>query len=158
MCRLSISVAFPSTPTQTCRIPSLLRFVPPWRQGRKKFLGKKKDLYPWTACVAIRRKARSIFPYTPPPSVSGANAVTYPDKRFSAGSDCFGEIVTAVTGLGLPTFDGGAETFVRGSAAPVEMMLFGRPLEQDHHRRRIVLAAQNQTASAAGRFATLNCF
>jgi hypothetical protein len=48
------------------RLLSLLRFVPPSRQGRKKSRGKKKAPYPWTACVVIRRKDLSIFPYIPP--------------------------------------------------------------------------------------------
>src|SRR5262244_2231998 len=128
MCPRSISAAFPCTRTQTCRTISSPRFVPPWKQGRKKFRGKKKVPSPWTACVAIRRKDLLLFLCIPQPNVSGVNAAIYPDKRFSTGLDCFRYIVTALAWFGLPAFDGGAEALVGGRAAPVEMMFFGRPL------------------------------
>ena len=35
-----------------------LRFVPPSRQEKKKYCGKKKAPYPWTACVVTRSKDR----------------------------------------------------------------------------------------------------
>src|SRR5262249_14911629 len=81
-----------------------------------------------TVIIVIRRKDLLLFLCIPPPNVSGANAVTYPDKRFSAGSDCFRDIVTSPAWLGLPALDGGAEALVRGSTTPVEMMVLGRPL------------------------------
>ena len=57
---------------------------------------------------------------------------------------------TPGTRLALPTFDGGAKARVRRRVAPAKMMLLRFPLEQYQHAARVVLAAQDQPAPAAG--------
>jgi hypothetical protein len=71
-------------------------------------------------------------------------------------SDGLCEVVTALTRLGLPSFDRRPEAPVGWRATPIEMMLFTRPLEQDHYTGRITFAAKDLAASTTGRFAALN--
>src|SRR5213593_2880046 len=63
-----------------------------------------------------------------------------------------GQIITAGASLGLPAFDGAAKARVRRRAAPALMMFFALPFEHHEHAGRIILAAENQPAFAAGQF------